>query len=155
MGLDITAYRKLTPDAGAEVDAEGYPADWQTHVRFGASMDWSEGEWPGRAAPLSSSTLYTWAESFGFRAGSYSGYNQWRAALSEIGEPGDFLELIEFADNEGVIGPIVSAKLAGDFQRNAAAAAQVPHWQGWFASQYALWQRAFEMAADGGAVNFN
>ena len=152
MGLDITAYRKLSPVEGVDVE-EG--DNWRKFVQFGASMDWSESEWPGRAAGVDSSLVYSWEDQKDFRAGSYSGYNQWREALSEMGQPGDFLELIDFADNEGVIGPIVAAKLAGDFQRNAVEAAARTDWQGWFARQYALWQAAFEMAADGGAVAFH
>jgi hypothetical protein len=66
-------------------------------------------------------------ESMGFRAGSYSGYNWWRRHLSLMAlgeEPEDvwaeppmyegrpFVELIDFSDCEGCIGPRTSRKLA-------------------------------------------
>lgn len=164
MGLDITAYRKLTPVPDAPLDADGYPEDWDNHVMFGPSMEWSEQHWPGRSEGVDSRTVYAYEESYRFRAGSYGGYNRWRSELAELAgyedvedfwdrAPADapFFELIHFADNEGTIGPVVSAKLAKDFADHADKVGA----SGDFASRYSLWRKAFEMAADGGAVDFH
>jgi hypothetical protein len=74
---------------------------------------------------------------FGFRAGSYGGYNWWRDVLSQAteqilnseryadtvrkrakGVPGDsFMKLIWFSDCEGFIGTETSTELYEDFNR--------------------------------------
>lgn len=64
-----------------------------------------------------------------------------------------FFELIHFADNEGVIGPVVSAKLAKDFRDNYERAKAFG--DGYWLSKYEKWMAAFEMAADNGAVEFH
>lgn len=70
-----------------------------------------------------------------------------------------FWELINFADNEGVIGTAASAKLARDFaewqERAEKYAEKLPiDDEAWFLGKYADWRKAFELAADGGAVSF-
>lgn len=172
MGLDITAYRKITPAVPHGFDADGDPLAEEA-VRFYINSDY-----PGRATDVDASIAYAYADSFGFRAGSYIGYNQWRNELAKLagyeaipystfGEPeqlrfdaaawkatdGHFWELICFADNEGVIGTAVSAKLAADFAAHQAKADAHP--EDWFRNRYADWRRAFEMAADSGAVDFH
>ena len=68
-------------------------------------------------------------DSFAFQAGSYMYYSKWRNQLAEMAGLGSaeavrtnpekeglpFVELINFSDCEGVIGPKVAAKLAKDF----------------------------------------
>ncbi len=167
MGLDITAYRQLKPDLTAEVDDEGYPKDWHKHFQPGVSLGWSEKEWPGRCPELSEGTIYSHTESLDFRAGSYSGYNEWRSWLSRLAGFRDandywkrsttaapFYELIHFADNEGVIGAAAAAELAKDF---AAYRPNVDHASDdqWAVQLFHIWQAACEMAADGGAINFH
>jgi hypothetical protein len=79
---------------------------------------------------------------------------------------GPFTELINFSGCEGYIGPVVAAKLAKDFadyqqraEEYAANQGEPDHgsedWSGdeWL-EVYNDWRRAFEMAADGGAVIF-
>jgi hypothetical protein len=180
MGLDITAYRQLKPCAAPEGAATG---DYD-YERFFAPLN--NDHFPGRAAGLDSE----WYEFsrldgavLGFRAGSYSGYNNWREWLAKLaGYPedpaedlrhrhsggawkadgGPFWELIYFADNEGTIGPIVSAKLAKDFaewdERAKAFSETIDadaESRAWFYRQYQTWRHAFEMAADNGAVDFH
>lgn len=165
MGLDITAYRKLTRAPDAEVDECGAPKEWEKFAHLHPStMAWVEENFPGRAQGVQPG-IYSFADKFGFRAGSYSGYGQWRDWLAKVagyaGEraawsasSGPFWELINFADNEGVIGPVVSAKLAKDFADNEQRIAdQSP--EPWFIDQYRIWRKAFEMAADAGAVDFH
>jgi hypothetical protein len=169
MGLDITAYRQLVK-APAGSDPE---ADWDRCFRFYVNPEFS-----GRDAGLEPGTVYVRPEpsaTYEFRAGSYRGYNDWRNALARLAgfargaeqawndglEHGPFIELINFSDCEGVIGPVVSAKLARDFaewQERANSLAEkgrgAPWCDApvWFLGLYAHWRKAFEMAADGGAV---
>lgn len=108
-------------------------------------------------------------ESQSFRAGSYGGYNEWRAALSRAalgvepetiwqdnfrdweGKP--FAELINFSDCEGVIGPDVCAKLARDFREQREKVR--PQLVEWARPLYDTWQSAFELAAGTGLVQFH
>lgn len=175
MGLDITAYRRLKPAPGAETDDDGYPVDSNHHVMFRQGLlDWTEKNWPGRAGTLTAG-IYSFADSFRFRAGSYGGYNEWRNELAKFAcgktaeevwassQHGPFVELISFADNEGTIGAEVSAKLAKDFADNLSRAVDhagtlhsIMSGDGdWWLISYKNWLKAFEMAADGGAVNFH
>ena len=89
-------------------------------------IKWTEENFPGRTAGIKPG-IYSFERSAEFRAGSYSGYNEWRDHLARMavgmsakkiwasGWKGPFVELINFPDNEGVIGPVVAAKLAKDF----------------------------------------
>jgi hypothetical protein len=106
-----------------------------------------------------------------FSVGSYSHYNRWREKLARLvldhdveticadlerfkGKP--FFELIYFADNEGFIGPVTSAKLAQDFADYAdrVAAAEAPESD--FRETYGDFWSAFAMAAVGqGVVKFH
>jgi len=71
---------------------------------------------------------------------------------------GPFVELIDFADNEGIIGPRTSAKLAADLvdwksRAEAHAAAFENEDEGrFFLDCYAEWTRAFDLAKNGGVV---
>lgn len=173
MGLDIRAYSKLTRITDGQDDDEWESRfDYHTHARL-----WVNNEFPGRADGIIHKAVYrTDGETFKFRAGSYSGYNRWREWLCRFAfdvpcetlwsdypayASKPFAELINFADNEGVIGPECSAKLAKDFDAYADAAWQ---WAAktltgqdveYFRQSYASWRKAFTLAADGGAVDFH
>ncbi len=166
MGLDIAAYKKLTKAPDAVLDADGWPVDYNKYWRaHPASIEFAEANWPGRAEGIEPGVIYAFADQFRFRAGSYGGYNAWRDELARFigrrsakefwdsGSPsGSFSELIDFADNEGVIGPVVAAKLAKDFADNQtrADAFSDAYWR----DRYGDWRKAFTMAADNGAVDF-
>lgn len=163
MGLDIVAYRNLAPAPDVTIDDDGEPSDVDAVVIHQPTLDFSEGHWPGRAEGIAAGA-YRASEDYDFRAGSYGGYNNWRRQLADLAgwqsveavwdnkPKGPFVELIDFADNEGVIGPVVSAKLAKDFADFQAKADGHP--DDWFRTKYADWRQAFEMAADNGAVDF-
>jgi hypothetical protein len=169
MGLDIIAYRGLAgPIISNDADNGCYTAE--NDIGFIAR---GEGIQAG-------ATYSSCAEEFHFRAGSYSGYNEWREALAKMAgypavadatEPvptskhghthsagawgmtqGPFWELINFSDCNGTIGPRVAAKLLRDFIEYQSVADLHP--ESWFQSLYFEWRHAFEMAADGGAVVF-
>lgn len=111
---------------------------------------------------------------YGFRAGSYSGYNGWRDQLSQtmlgitakevwrgaellqedsaltcIDAP--FAELISFSDCEGFIGPGCSAKLVLDFIEHQAKANQESEE---FQHVYNSFREAFRRGAQKGLVAF-
>lgn len=169
MGLDITAYKGLTKvDGKARKDFD---------YAHGEVVFYHNKDFKGRFEGLDEEAVYNFTDSMGFRAGSYSGYSTWREQLAELaGYPatpytgfgeeqirhdsgawkateGPFWELINFADNEGTIGPVVSAKLAQDFAKFRDAAMNHP--DEWFREKYKDWQEAFEMASDNGAVDFH
>lgn len=161
MGLDITAYRQLRTADGAIVDEDGYPVD-DKQVKINPA--YTAEPFRDRCADVVAG-VYEYAETLGFRAGSYSGYNEWRRGLAALvgttteavwsGMNGDspFAELINFSDCEGVIGPKVSAKLAVDFAEWQAKADT--HADAYWRGRYAEWRKAFEMGADGGVVEFH
>jgi hypothetical protein len=66
---------------------------------------------------------------------------------------GPFYELINFFDNEGTLGPVVAAKLAKDFADHRSKAEQVE--DVFFVESYREWDKAFQMAAKQGAVEFH
>jgi len=132
-------------------------------------------ECPGDLAVLADNAPVT--EAHGFRAGSYSGYNMWRTHLCQIAldvPPDDvwedpeaydgmpFVELINFSDCEGCIGPKTSAKLAADFRQYGGRLREIAPKQitsdedrGYFFESYDDWQRAFELASRDGFVIFH
>lgn len=171
MGLDITAYRQLRP-------VEHMPEE-DSHEFYELLRVFNIPCYVSRAAPLVEGKFYeTDAPMFGFRAGSYSGYNRWRDWLAKLAgypavldvgyrtvpthaagawaaESGPFWELINFADNEGVIGSVVATKLAAEFAEYEERALAASEGEPWWHEQFQKWRRAFEMAADGGAVSFH
>ena len=162
MGLDIAAYRRLKVVEYPKFDEYGDLENWDTEWLPGESMEWSEEHFPGRGEGVDSKTVYTWEEEFGFRAGGYGAYNWWRSQLNLFANSdhpsNDFMELINFADNEGVIGPVVSKKLVEDFEKNeekAKAFSKTLKEGKWWFGQYLNWKKAFKMASDNGAVDFH
>lgn len=158
MGLDITAYRDIqrlrdTPDDG-DYD---YPSEFRVYVN---------GYFLARADGLTDGIYSTKEPVHRFRAGSYSGYNRWRRALSMMvngvapevvwDNPDKYptmVELIHFSDCEGVIGPKTSAKLAAEFAAHQDKADAVD--DEYFRERYADWRKAFELASQNGVVDFH
>jgi hypothetical protein len=120
-----------------------------------------------------------------FHAGSYSGYSIWRARLATFawqdapnsdilrdrfwdnimqhrGKP--FYELINFADNEGCIGPVAADKLFDEFTTyrdefrawvKANPELKFKHVQENTLTSYDNWMRAFDLASYNGLVRFH
>lgn len=162
MGLDITAYSHLT-HVGKHTD--GWCED-EDHVQayaydgFDASF---------RGIPIlgidqqfiigGCYAVTEQTERYGFRAGSYSGYNVWRDDLrrqfNQATEPDQpFYELIFFADNEGCIGLDAAKDLLADFEQHAGRYRPAQH-EDYFYEKYSDWTRACRLAADGGLVEFH
>lgn len=157
MGLDIRAFKGLKEVKNPQFDQYGELIDWENQWNPGASMEWSESVWPGKGKPINPKSVYEWEDCYHFRAGSYSGYNWWRDKLNEFAGNVAFQELIDFADNEGVIGSELSKKLYDDFQKYHEKAFEFSMTlddAGWWFDKYHEWEKAFEMAKDGGAVEF-
>lgn len=176
MGLDITAYSKVEK-VDVEVDEDNYPVDESAYDDYVRA--WAMGR-RGQHDQLEDGKFYSVDEAYGFRAGSYGGYNQWRETLAKLagypltpykgfmgesaahaaacwdGATGPFAELIDFPDNEGSIGAVTSAKLAKDFADFDERAKYFDGDEdGWFYKKYLDWKAAFELAVDGGMVSFH
>lgn len=161
MGLDITAYSRLT-----HIGKHG-TEEWcedENHVQAYAYMTFPQSF---RGIPVLSARgefleggCYATTDGtkcHGFRAGSYGGYNTWRANLQDQFNPdrdpaGPFYELIWFADNEGTIGPEAARDLLADFREHVEAYVLPSLWP---TELYGDWTRAFELAADSGLVSFH
>ncbi len=182
MGLDVTAYSRLK-SVGRHT--EEWCDDYDNHIRAFAYADFPHsfrgipilGDSIGgsRAEFIDGGCFERTAETqeHDFRAGSYSGYNQWRRWLSEqaLGVAPDvvwdaadeyrdrpFFELIHFADNEGSIGPEAALDLLADFDLhvNLLTTPEEPEWdRDWWRRKYEDWRTAFRLAADGGLVWFH
>lgn len=172
MGLDITAYQQLSPAPAEWIGPDGEVIDERYDEVFRFYGD--NADFPGRGAGLEPGA-YLYEVADGFCPGPYSRYNRWREALAQmVGYPatngrgdyhqhsagawaataGPFWELINFSDCDGVIGPTVAAKLARDFQTWDAAAAERVDADDFY-GMFTKFRRAFEMAAQGGAVRFH
>lgn len=157
MGLDITAYEHVT-----FVQSHAPQATFHGLVHLYPNPDFV-----ARADGLADGRYRVEGEQHAFRAGSYSGYNEWRRLLASLvgvqcqdvwnageAEPAfPFKDLINFSDCEGFIGPKTSAKLACDFKRwhERASSHADTYWQ----KKYEEWMRAFHIAAGKGVVKFH
>ena len=150
MGLDVYAYSGLEI-----VDAERDADDGE--VKF-----YNEDFFADRAKDIVDKVVYRYETTYHFRAGSYIGYNKWRNTLavlagfdSDLGafeaDGGPFWELIHFTDCDGTIGTAVAKKLANDFAQYEEQAKVIDDY---FYDRYANFKRAFELAANNGAVRF-
>lgn len=177
MGLDITAYSKVEK-LDANVNDNGYPVSNTTDEEVDYScVAYVNEHFPHRADDIEDGAVYDCDDSFGFRAGSYSGYSGWREELAKLaGYPaasierygeqrfrhdvgawaasdGPFWEMIMFSDCEGVIGTSVCSKLAKDFADFDGRAKNIGN--EWFYNLYQQWHKAFELASNNGFVDFH
>jgi len=181
VGLDVTAVSQAAPFylGLPDSEAEQGPPELDLHEYIAIFTD-DAGERMDGYAP---GYYRVRGKRVSFRAGSYSGYNWWRRHLCRMalgaepetvwrdteryqGQP--FVELIDFSDCEGCIGPLTSKKLAGDFAAHASRAEAYARKHGpgrttasgpevvdpWWLEAYRKWQEAFALAADQGFVLF-
>lgn len=161
MGLDITAYERVELLSETHTD-EHYDMD---DVIVVSQIP----EFIGRERPLIEGAAYRASgERIDFRAGSYSGYNLWRRTLAEMSSGRQdhfywaskdtslpFYPLVNFADNEGVLGSYACASLANDFDSYAAKAVDADGVVMFFLERYEFWRRACRMAAESGCVRLH
>ena len=169
MGLDVDAYKNVVALGGPETDSDEVSAD--VRVRY-ADPEF----FPNRCDEFPDGTPLEAEESWGFVAGGYGTYNRWREQLAKlagyektmgrgilgyeethqhgaiVAGSGPFYELIWFPDNEGSIGTAVCTKLAKDFAEFERAAELLE--DHWFMEKYLDFKNAFELASEGGIVNF-
>lgn len=157
MGLDILAFKNLT-----DVNINNViPINTKTYCPK-QNIEWTEKYFPGRTRGLDPNGQYEWEASFAFRAGSYTIYNWWRNNLDFfrclVQNENVFEELINFPDNQGIIGPAISQKLYDDFKNNYNEAIRfsknIEDGEYWI-SKYRDWMKAFEFASQNGAVDFH
>lgn len=176
MGLDITAYSHVIPVSD--------------EIRQRCELAYEEGEdlpeevfhlfdnraFEGRVGSLQGGfyTLTEDSHKFGFRAGSYSGYGEWRDALARyalgisapevwrtvgmVTQP--FGALIYFSDCEGTLGPEICARLYQDFVEQEArvtdaAERELEGDHAWFMARYKDWAKAFALGKEQGCVCFH
>lgn len=158
MGLDISAYSRIRFVHGEDARTdECYDGP---HIAVYGE------DFPERLDGLVPGCYTSDLPGIRFHAGSYEGYNSWRAWLCQYAlgvqpelvwkAPEDFagrpfVELVNFADNEGTIGPVTSAKLAKDFANHHPPPAS----DGYYVEKYDEWHRAFTLAANDGCVMFH
>lgn len=169
MGLDITAYGNVALLETMESTDDYDEKYWNSDEDSNTDYVWATKD-RGQHDNIVEHGVYRYEQEFDFRAGSYSGYNEWRNHLSRLmlkvdaetvwhnsesykGKP--FYELINFSDCEGIIGPETSKKLAADFAAHQPIANDEPAFDGWFTEKYNNWRQAFELASNNGYVKFH
>jgi len=161
MGLDISAYSKIErvedEDEARVFIRRGMPENDQ-------AQDIEEGMFTDSHV----------CESHHFRAGSYSGYNDFRNLLCEImhGIPAkelwskpqvfkskEFYNLINFSDCEGHFGPASAKKLHEDFvkyrEKFVRGVENKEPYEGYYTRVYDDFMLGFEIASKGGVLIFH
>jgi hypothetical protein len=174
MGLDITVHTKIEPAVPPMMEDDPTEIDWDAAYENGIVHVFA---YNGFEQSLGGLTNETWVRSVGdewsFRAGSYGGYSDFRDLLcttvlgvspNEVWTNAEeyrykpFYEIINFADNEGTIGPIACYDLSVDFamHREMVADAVAAMRDGdYFMEKYDEWTRAFADTAMTGLVQFH
>lgn len=174
MGLDISAYSKM-----ARVQDEVAATMNEDQIFEMDCVIITDGHKKDSRIDDMQSGFYTpdeGSECHDFRAGSYSGYNDYRNKLAECflnasdrvvwanpdlfeGKP--FYEQVDFSDCEGYMGPLVSAKLHQDYVNGREQWVKWLNESGqsednveWYLTRYDHWTKAFGLAADGGILRF-
>jgi hypothetical protein len=150
MGLDVIAYAQVQLVPGGDRERADFRVDEEAIAR-----------WPLTSVGLTPGVYKSTGPEFDVRVGQLMGYMFWREKLAELGGyrqqdvltggivSGPFVELISFADLQGVIGTAASRKLADDFEQyDPQAEALGPKFYG----LYVQFKRAFQFAKDAGVV---
>jgi hypothetical protein len=179
MGLDVTAYRQVRkvadwPEGVESIDEiaeyEGLSNGYIWNGMRVTNVHPAQKDHPLHRAMLTPG-VRAYVDRERMRAGSYSGYNEWRnwLAIARYGltarevwtrweaDPG-FREgaawLINFSDCEGYIDASIAARILADLQAHAQAIiASAP--EGWYADKFRGWLGLLEIATDGGLLDFS
>ena len=185
MGLDITAYEtatRLESHDCIKTTPEDEDACWEKHLHVFAYKGFEQslagleiinpdGKLGGSEIADCGYYEVDRSKSLRFRAGSYSGFGGFRSILCSVVLDVDvrelwatadnyryepFFELLNFADNEGCIGPIAARNLHEDFVANRSkVAASLAGEDAYFMEKYDLWTEACALAADTGLIDFH
>lgn len=174
MGLEIYAYKNITKATGVHLDDDGEIINSDTGEYVGGYYfrPYINPDFPGRADGIDPDSIYAFEDSVECLEGSYSGYSGFRETLAKIagydqevgphgrltycaacwrGEKGPFWQMINFADNEGVIGTEACKSLARDFKKYLENASREDEW---FFTCYKRLMAGVEMAAQNGALEY-
>lgn len=164
MGLSVYAYSEVKK---SEMNLDDfYQKDPAKHMTL-----FIHPHFPDHAKDFQDATVYSWEEVFSFDSGysrhlvfrdnlakmagyapseSASGFKYFATAIKT--ESGPFWHLINFADNEGVIGTEVSKILYEDFAKFENQAANFGDLD--FLARYSRWKTAFAFSSKNGCVDF-
>ncbi len=150
MGMDVIAYAQVQLVPGGKRDQADFRVDEEAIAR-----------WPLTSVGLLPGVYKSTGPEFDVRVGHLMTYMFWREKLAALGGyrqqdvlekaivDGPFVELISFADLQGVIGTAAARKLADDFEQyDPQAEALGPEFYG----LYVQFKRAFQFARDAGVV---
>lgn len=157
MGLDMTAYSTLAPTKELSRPPDDRVYKFSPNPSF-----------PKQFEGLPEDEVWCYGDTIDFRAGSYSGYGEWRRWLCQLAfgvppeevwkNPGKWADyplslLINFTDCDGEIGPVASAKIAEAMRamRPTLEEGQDDH----NVYKFDLFLAAFTIAARGGVVIFH
>ena len=171
MGLDITAYKSIKKLGSCE-NYDDYEKQFDEYDTLYIVN--SNKYFPGMMSGIETNDVYSYEDMYDFRAGSYSGYNRWRELLCKtmVGvlpslvwgnkdcfKGGPFIELINFTDCDGIIGPEMCKKLHKDFIDNKDTIDNRQDvgddLEEYFERLYLEWCKAFEFASQDGCLVFN
>lgn len=154
MGLDITVYQKIKLATQEEIENSNY--DFTAFV--------IEESWKDRVKNLEYDKHYTGVPVYGFQC-AYSSHSWFRDHLANLTQQNlnwktepctpntPFYELINFADNEGVIDFETSKKLYEDFISWRGKAYESNDER--FINYYDEWTEIFNHAKENGVVDFH
>lgn len=164
MGLQITAHNRLELVDDCKIEEKEYFEN--THSRVITLFD--NPEFPYHIGSLKGQTLYkVKGQTFSFRSGNTRSFKDWKEWLAKVGgynnlsdvwktkQLGPFIELLNFSDSEGTIGPILSRKLSQDFNDYENNAIAMGGDLAYGMDFYKNWKKAFNLAAkENGVVIF-
>ena len=159
MSLDITAYKQIKVAENQWLD------EYEEPLEDGGFDFWVNPDFPNRANVIIPDKIYVAADTYRFRAGSYSSYNYFRERLALVAgweniqecwnaNSGCLWELINFSDCEGTLDTEVCQKLLKDIQSIKTPTSIVSQDDECFWSKFNDWVKALEFASDNGAISF-
>lgn len=164
MGPQFNVFSKLTKMKMSEVRLyeDGTPEE------SNVTSFYSNPAYPAHIAGLDTTQFYRWGgKKMKFGTSTYEEYFEFKNHLAQIagfenleelwgcGQPAFFIELINFSNTEGTIGPIICRKLYNDFKDNYDIAGQYflrledgkKFWV-----HYQNWCRSLSVARQNGAI---
>lgn len=153
MGLEVTAYTQVQLTQRGKRERAVFVVDEDSIIR-----------WPLSSVGLKAGVYKSVGAEYQVRVGRLMSYMWFREQLAQLGgyrqhdvlahtvTNGPFIELISFADLQGVIGNEAARKLAADFELHDHAAKALG---ADFYSLYVQFRRVFDFAKDEGVVSLH
>lgn len=167
MGLDCTAYKNIQTMNSEEIEYDYYDEDQEYKTPKNGVCFYLNKGFPNSALDIIENATYKYEDTFSWRAGSYSGYGEWRNWLAtiagfqsskdfwqkaNINTP--FYQLIYFSDAEGTLGTLTCKKLLEDFIKFENQVNSLHESYNYFKEFYQTWKKALEFASQNGAISF-